>query len=69
MGDVLDLRRTYARDLDPTACVEQGGHCWERDPMVTLGTVPTYTDYCRHCPAYRKGRPQEDINWSEPMTP
>lgn len=49
--------------------MQQGGHCWERDPMVTSSVVPIYTDFCRHCPAYRKGTPQESMNWSLPQFP
>lgn len=37
--------------------------------MVTASIPPIYTEYCRHCPTYRTGTPQESMKWSEPKVP
>jgi hypothetical protein len=65
----LGVSPHYPRNLTPDTCVKQGGHCWVRDSMVAMTSPPIYTEYCKHCPAYRKGRPQEAIAWGEPQVP
>jgi hypothetical protein len=37
--------------------------------MVTASSPPIYTEFCRHCPAYHTGTPQEPMNWSTPKLP
>lgn len=66
MSERVDFSRG-ARDMDPDACVAHGGHCWVRSPEVLLSIPPIYTEWCKHCPAYRRGRPQEEMAWDEPI--